>query len=200
MNLNPLRPNWLDSLAEANRACFFYTTEEEFFSIALPYLKECLENSRERFLWILPPQLVFSKAREELDKKIGSALDQHLRRRRFLIVPWDKWYGTERSIQDLLKKSDQILQEALHDGFEGLRILSHSPDRTSSYWKDFFSYEEASSRRFKNKPVISLCAYSLIDCPAQAISSIALNHSICMIHRGSEWEWLVNKQPSTLSL
>ena len=193
MNPNPAKPHWLDSLDQGSHACFFYTTDDEFFAIALPFLKEGLEHSRDRLLWILPPNVSFAKAKQGLSERLQNDLEPHLRRRRLIMIPWEKWYGTEQSIQNLLKRGQQFLKEANNDGFEGLRILSHSPHRTSSYWKDFFLYEESFPKRFKGKPFVSLCAYSLIDCPAQAISSIARNHSLCLIHRGSEWEWLLNK-------
>lgn len=176
--------------------CYFYTTEEEFLSVAAGYIKEGLENSRDRLLWILPSHLSFAKAKEALSEALKKDLDHPLKRRKLMLVPWEKWYGTEQAPQELLKKSQQILAQALQEGFEGLRILSHSPHRTSDYWKDFFLHEETLPKRLKGRPVISLCAYSLIDCPAQAISSIALNHSLCLIHRGAEWEWLVNKETS----
>lgn len=193
MDPNPAKPGWLESLNKESHACFFYTTDEEFLSIALPFLKEGLEESREKCLWILPPELSFDEARNLLSQKLGSMLEIYLKRRRLMMITWDKWYGTEQSIQGLLKRGEQVFKQCLGEGFEGLRVLSHSPHRTSSYWRDFFLYEEAIVKRFRNKPVVSLCAYSLIDCPAQAISSIAMNHAICLIHRGSQWEWLKNK-------
>lgn len=189
-----IKPGWLESLKkDGTHACFFYTTEEEFFSIATPFLKEGLEGSRERCLWIIPPHISFVKAKADLNQKFEGSIEPLLRRRRLLLIPWDKWYGTELPIQDILKRSSRLLKETLNEGFEGLRILSHSPHRTSSYWKDFFLYEEALPKRLKEKPFVSLCAYSLMDCPAQAISSIALNHTLCLIHRGLEWEWLTHK-------
>lgn len=189
------RPNWLDSIRKGTHACYFYTTDEEFFAIAAPYLTENLEQtSRERLLWILPPSYSFSRGREVLEKELGGCVEAHLKRRRLIILPWDRWYGLEVSTQELLKRAKLLLEETLTAGFESLKILTHSPHRSSSYWKDFFLYEEAFPKRFGRQPVVSLCAYSLIDCPAQAVSSVALNHSLCLIHRGSQWEWLENKQ------
>lgn len=193
------RPSWLDSLGDGAHACFFYTTEEEFLSIVTPYLKDSLENSRDRLLWILPPTFSLAKAKEFLAETIVHPLDFLLKRRRLILLPWEKWYGSEMAIQALLNRTSELLKEAEQSGFDGLRVLTHSPDRSSSYWKDFFLYEESFPNRFRKKPVISLCAYSLIDCPAQAISSIALNHSLCLIHQGSEWEWLQNKNPKSVA-
>ncbi|MBI4223441.1 MAG: MEDS domain-containing protein, partial [Deltaproteobacteria bacterium] len=193
--------NWLDSIEKETHACFFYTTEEEFFAIAGPYLQTGLEKGgQERLLWILPPNYSFARGKEALETEWGSSVEAHLRRRRLILMPWDRWYGLEVSIQELLKRARQLLDETLAAGFQSLKILTHSPHRSSSYWKDFFIYEEAFPKRFGRRPVVSLCAYSLIDCPAQAVSSVALNHSFCLIHRGSEWEWLENKHPKASPL
>lgn len=199
MNPAPQKPLWLDSVGPGTHACFFYTTEEEFFSIATPFLKEGLEDSREKLLWILPPNFSLAKARGFIEEMLAPSFDLLIKRRRLLLLPWDKWYGSELAIQTLLMRTQQMFKEALQMGFDGLRILTHSPHRSSSYWKDFFLYEESFPKRFGRKPVVSLCAYSLIDCPAQAISSIALNHSLCLIHQGSEWEWLVQKPPKSVA-
>lgn len=191
MDPYPGKPGWLESLNKGSHACFFYTTGEEFLAIASPYLHKGFEITKERCLWILPPG-------QALDRKLIDRFEIHLKRRQLMLIPWENWYGTERSIQDLLKRTQRHLKEALEEGWKGLRILSHSPHRTSPYWKDFFLYEEALPKRLRSLPFISLCAYSLIDCPAHAISSIALNHSLCLIHRGNEWEWLMNKPANQL--
>jgi len=195
MDPNPSRPNWLAPLTVGTHACFFYTTSEEFFSIAAPYLAEGFGSLKERCLWILPPKLSFLKAKHDMQQYLSFDLDPLLKLRRFMMVPWEKWYGAEIAIQDLLRRGRHILKETLHDGFEGLRILGHSPDKSSAYWKDFLLYEETVGRSVRPKPFISLCGYSLIDCPAAAIPPIASNHSHCLIHHGSEWEWLTNKIP-----
>lgn len=193
MNLDPRKPIWLDSVGPGTHACFFYTSEEEFGSIATPFLKEGLDNSRERLVWILPPTFSLVKAKEFLAGAIAQPLDFLLKRRRLILLPWEKWYGSEIAIQALLNRTIALLKETQQNGLDGLRILTHSPHRSSPYWKDFFLYEGSFPNRFRRKPILSLCAYSLIDCPAQAISSIALNHSLCLIHQGNEWEWLQNK-------
>ncbi len=198
MDPNPSKPGWLESLNRGSHACFFYTAEEEFFEISVPYLKKGLDETKERILWVLPPTLSFSKAKEDLMRQWNGRVEAYLKRRQLFLIAWERWYGTEQSTQDLVKRTQRLLQETLQEGFSGLRILTHSPHRTSSYWKDFFLYEEALPKRLKSQPFVSLSAYSLIDCPAHAISSIALNHSLCLIHRGAEWEWLTNKSSNQL--
>ena len=195
MESSHYKSHWLAPLKSGTHACFFYTTHEEFFSIAVPFLQNSLTTIKERTLWILPPRFSFQDAKEILLRHLSLNLDAMLRLRRLLILPWDKWYGAELSTQDLLKRKKQILKETQRAGYEGLRILSHSPSKDSNYWKDFLLHEEAVSKS-KLKGILYLCGYSLVDCPVPAISLIASNHTHCLIHHEQEWEWLLN-QPST---
>jgi len=110
-----------------------------------------------------------------------------------MMIPWEKWYGTEVAIAELMKRSRHLLRETLKEGFEGLRILGHAPSRSSAYWKDFLVFEETIGRGVKSKPLLNFCGYSLMDCPAAAIPSIAENHTHCLIHHGDEWEWLLSE-------
>lgn len=183
-------PDWLRPLTEGTHACFFYTTPSEFFSIAAPYFHAAFTSMKERTLWILPPHFTFQRAVAELQAFFNCDLETLMEMRRLVIIPWEKWYGTEISIRKMVQRHLKILKETLRDGFETLRVLSHSPAKSSPYWKDFLLYEESASRGAKTKPLISLCGYSLIDCPAAAISPIAANHSLCLIHHGEEWHWL----------
>lgn len=181
---------WLKFLQEGEPACCFYTTEEEFFSISLPFFQESLFEKNRRSLWILPPPWSFSDALKATELRFGTSLKALIKKRQLLMIGWDQWYGTEAPLNGLLKKTASHLDEALQDGYEGLSLFSHSPARSSNYWKDFYLFEEAISRKFSKKQLLSVCAYSVIDCPTSAIPTIARNYSLCLIHRGTEWEWL----------
>lgn len=196
MLLSTRKPEWLAPLIEGRHACFFYTTKEEFLEVALFYLNESLSNLLERALWILPPNTSLLRAKEELEDKIGTSLKPLIRSRRLLMIPWDNWYGREASIQEILSLGRRILKDTLREGFSRLRILGAAPAKASPYWKEFLIYEETVARGLtKPKPFISLCAYSLMDTPTAAITSIAASHDLCLIHHGQDWEWLFNKEP-----
>jgi len=110
--------------------------------------------------------------------------------RRLILYPWNQWYGKEISTQKLLTLGRRIVKVTLKEGYESLRVLSHAPAKTSPYWKDFLSIRRLIAQKRGDNPFQTLCAYSLVDCPAAAISAVAENHNLCLIHHGSEWEWL----------
>lgn len=198
MLLSTRKPEWLAPLTEGKHACFFYTTKEEFLEVARFYLSESFSNLVEKALWILPPNTSLLRAKEELEMEIGISLKSLIRSRRLLMIPWDNWYGKEVSIQELLSLGRRILKDTLREGFSCLRILGAAPAKASPYWKEFLIYEETVARGLtKPKPFISLCAYSLMDTPTVAITSIAASHDLCLIHHGQDWEWLFNKEPTS---
>lgn len=193
------KPEWLDSLEEGCHACFFYTTQDEFFEITAQYLEEGFSLAKERVLWVLPPHLSIFIAKTRLEERMDKTLDAYIQMRRLILMPWENWYGKEISTQELLTLGRRILKITLKEGFEQLRILTHAPAKSSPYWKDFLALNEALSRKQNKGGYTIFCAYSLIDCPVVAIPLIAENHQLCLMHHGSDWEWFSESESPSIS-
>ena len=185
-----LENTWLRELEETRQGCFFYTTEEEFVSISRSYIQNGIQNIKERILWVLPPHYSVKMAKGFLEAFYGEEVESFIRMKRLLLLTWNSWFGKNLDLKKVTRRSLQYALESYQAGFEGLRILSHAPSKYSEEWGSFLDYHKRLKTQKQRLPYISFTAYSLIDCPMTAISDIAEDHSLCLIHYGSEWEWL----------
>lgn len=181
---------WIQELERTRHGCFFYTTEEEFVFISRDYIKEGIQNIKERILWVLPPHYSIRMGMELLEEKFGSEVESWIRMKRLLILTWATWFGQTLEPRKVTQRSIKYTREAYQSGFEGLRILTHAPSKYSENWNNFLEYQTSLKHYSELPPYLSFTAYSLIDCPVSAIASIAIDHPLCLIHYGTEWEWL----------
>src|SRR3989338_2534789 len=101
---------WLQAVQQETLGCFFYTTEEEFFSITVPYLYEGLKLKNERCLWILPPHYSFAEGVDFLEEEFEMRVRPFLRSRRLLLVQWDNWFGSEISVSRMIRKMQGFIR------------------------------------------------------------------------------------------
>lgn len=183
---------WLSHLNPSERACFFYTTCEELLELVAQYFNDSFASETDQAVWILPPGESRKSANRLLQEHSESDIDTRVGLKQLILIPWDEWFGQEVSTQSLLKLGRCMEKDALANGFERIRFLSHAPAKSSPYWKDFLAYEETVVKR-RSVPHLSLTAFSLRECPATAIAKIAAAYHCCFIHYGSDWEWIENK-------
>lgn len=181
---------WIRELEKTRRGCFFYTTEEEFLSVSIDYIKEGTQNINERVIWILPPQHTIRMAMGFLEGAFGREAESLIRMKRLMLLQWNSWFGRELEPKRVMQRGIKYAKEAYQEGFEGIRFLSHAPSKYSESWGGFLEFQNSLRGRTEKLPYLSFTAYSLMDCPVTAIASIAEDHDLCLIHYGSKWEWL----------
>ena len=168
--------------------CQFYQTKEDLIEILVPYFKAGLENN-EFCMWVTSQHLDVQKAKEALRRDIPD-LEIYLEKGQIEIIPYTYWYvkdgifDSERVLNGWVEK----LNQALANGYDGLRLTGNTFWLEKKDWNDFIDYEEEVDRVLGNHNMIALCTYCLDKCNATEIIDVIMNHQFALIKRGERWE------------
>jgi hypothetical protein len=121
--------------------CQFYETPKDLTDILVPYFKAGLENN-EFCMWVTSPPLIEEVAREAMRTAMPD-FDRYLEKGQIEIIPYDQWYLKD-GIFDLQKALDswiEKLDQALKQGYEGLRVTGNTAWLEKKDWESFAEYE-----------------------------------------------------------
>ncbi len=168
--------------------CQFYQTKEDLIDILVPYFKAGLENN-EFCMWVISQPLEVEEAKEALRRAVPY-FDFYLEKGQIEIIPYAHWYliegifDSERVLNIWVEKHNQ----ALSNGYNGLRLTGNAFWLEKKDWNNFVEYEEEIERVISNYHVMALCTYHLERCNATEIIDVVTNHQFALIKRGGEWE------------
>ncbi len=80
------------------------------------------------------------------------------------------------------------LNQALENGYDGLRLTENTFWLEKKDWSDFADYEEKLDSIIGNYQMMALCTYSLDRCNATEIIEVIINHQFALIKREGKWE------------
>ena len=172
--------------------CQFYQTKEDLIDILFPYFKSGLENN-EVCIWITSQPLEVEEAKEALRRTVPE-LDTYLKNGQIEFIPYAKW-----NLQDSNFDSKSIsnvwvekLDQALTNGYEGLRLARNTFWLGKKVWNDFADYEEEIAKIIGNYPMMFLWTYFLDGYNTNKIIDLIINHQFALIKREGKWEHIEN--------
>ncbi|AKB32859.1 sensory transduction histidine kinase [Methanosarcina siciliae HI350] len=168
--------------------CQFYQTKEDLTDVLVPYFKAGLENN-EFCMWVTSQPLDVKDAKEAL-KRVVPDIDDYLEKGQIEIIPYTHLYVQEDSFDSerILNGWIEKLNQALEDGYEGLRLSGNTFWLEKEDWEDFVDYEEGVDRVIGNYRMIALCTYCLERCNATEIIDVVINHQFALIKKEGKWE------------
>jgi PAS domain S-box-containing protein len=186
-----LRNSGIDIIGEVlwgTHFCQFYQTREDLMDILVPYFKAGLE-SNEFCMWVTSQPLDVEEAKEALRRAVPD-IDVYLEKGQIEIIPYTKWYVKEGVFDSdrVLNGWVEKLNQALANGYDGLRLTGNTFWLEKEDWNNFVDYEEEVDRVLGNYRMIALCTYCLDRCNATEIIDVVTNHQFALIKRAGEWE------------
>ncbi len=167
--------------------CQFYQTKEDLMEIVIPYFKAGLENN-EFCIWVTQSSEV--KGAKEALRTAITDVDVYFEKGQIEIIPYGHGWVNE-GISDLeraLNGWGKKLDEALNNGYEGLRLTENIFHLEKKDWGNFADYEKKLDSIIGNYQMMFLCTYSLDRCNATEILDVVLNHRFALIKREGRWE------------
>jgi PAS domain S-box-containing protein len=190
MNRN-LRTSGIDIIGDVpwgTHFCQFYQTKEDLMDVLLPYFKAGLENN-EFCMWVTSQPLNVEKAKEAIRVAVPD-FDVYLEKGQIEIIPYNQWYVKEGVFDSnrVLNGWVEKLNQALANGYDGLRLTGNTFWLEKEDWNAFVDYEEDVDRVLDNYQMIALCTYCLEKCNAKEIIDVVVNHQFALIKRDGKWE------------
>jgi PAS domain S-box-containing protein len=170
--------------------CQFYQTKEDLLDILVPFFKAGLENN-EYCLWIICDPVGVEEAYDALDRAIPGFW-QYRQKKQIEIFPCRNWhvetgaYDGDKVGRGWLKK----LEEALANGYDGIRINGNEGLLDKDNWHRFMNYEQELNALLVDRPMIVLCTYPLSKSPGSAVLDVAHLHECVVAKRKGKWEIL----------
>ncbi len=142
-------------------------------------------------MWVVFDPLVEFEARAALESAIPEA-DVHFDAGNIEIIPHDEWYlkggvfDLGRVIDDWKRKLDQ----ALSQGYAGMRVNGNEAWLTDRDWAAFAEYEARLQNALAGTRMIVCCTYPIGVRTGAELLDVARSHDFVMAKRNGDWQVL----------
>jgi PAS domain S-box-containing protein len=162
MQADPWSPSGLQvapTLQWGSHLLHFYSSGDELRDLLVPYFKAGLDNN-ERCLWVAGAAFDAEHARAALLADVPN-LPELERSGQIEIVDATDWYSTNEDLDpaDMVDGLLKLEQEALAQGFAGLRTNGNCAWVPTDRWADFQDYELGVQDVVRNRRMICMCSY-----------------------------------------
>ena len=186
-----IRKSGIDILGDApwgTHFCQFYQTKEDLIEILVPYFKAGLENN-EFCIWVTSEPLN-EKETEKAIRMTVPDLNRYLKRGQLEIVSYQEWYlkGGTFNLQKVLNAWIDKLNQALAQGYDGIRITGNTAWLEKRDWRNFVDYEEEINNVIGKYKMLAICSYYLDKCGASEIINVVDNHKFALIRQEGKWK------------
>jgi len=166
--------------------CSFYETKQDLLDILVPYCKTGLENN-ECCVWVTSEPLVKKEAEEAMRKAVPN-LEQYRGRGQIEIIPHTEWYLKDGAfnLQRVLNAWMYKLNQALANGYDGLRATGNMAWLEEEDWTSFTEYEEEINNIIGEYHMLAICTYSLAKCRASELIDVMQNHQDALIRQAGD--------------
>jgi PAS domain-containing protein len=174
--------------------CQFYQTKEDLMDILISYFKAGLEN-KEFCLWITSQPVEVEEAKEALKKAVPD-LDTYLENGQIEFIPYAHSNLKDGNLdsENISKGWVEKFNQALTNGYEGLRLAGNTFWLEKNDWNDFADHEDEIDRIIENYQMMVLCTYFLDRCDTTKIIDVILSHQFALIKREGKWEQIENSK------
>jgi len=191
------RKTGIDIIGDASwgtHFCLFYQTKGDLIDILIPYFKTGLENN-EFCIWITSEPLGEKEAKKAMRRAVPD-FEHYERKGQMAILPHTEWYLKDGALnlRKILDAWKDKLDQALAQGYDGMRVAGNIAWLERREWRSFADYEEEVNEVIGNFRMIAICAYLLDGCGASEILDVVRNHRFALIKREGRWELLESSE------
>jgi signal transduction histidine kinase len=173
----------LGNIAWGSHFCQFYETKQDMHELLVPFMKAGLENN-EFCLWVIAETITKEECISVLQQQIPN-IELHLHRGHMEILKHDEWYLDKGQFNSakVIKAWGTKLEQALANGFDGMRVNGNEAWLRLRDWKDFMDYEKRLNAIISDWKIIVLCTYKLANIDATVILDVAHAHECAITNR-----------------
>lgn len=195
MNMTETRPSGLSAVGElpwGTHFCQFYGEREDLVDSLVPFFKAGLD-ANEKCLWVTCEPLRAEDAKTAL-RSVVPDLEARVRSGQIQVLDHEDWYTRtgQTDAEATLRGWVQQEEQALANGFAGLRLTGNTYWVERSDWDGFVDYEAHVSKTFAGHRIIGMCSYCLGRCQPHDILDVVANHQFALTRRSGTWQVLEN--------
>jgi signal transduction histidine kinase len=185
------RPSGLPAIGAVpwgTHLCQFYRTSEDLLDSLVPYFRAGLENN-ELCVWVTSEPLRAEQAWASLRRQVPD-LDAFIKKDQIRIVDFEDWYapGGKPDVEASLAAWREREEQAILQGFDGLRWNGNTFWLPSQDWQELARYEAMVHESSHGRRILALCSYSLERCGADELADVLRNHKFALVKQAGEWE------------
>jgi PAS domain S-box-containing protein len=168
--------------------CQFYESKEDLLDILVPYFRAGLENN-EFCVWVTSELVTEEAARNAVEHAMPAGRD--LRSEQIEIIPHTNWYLRDDRVFEsrrVVKGWMDRLNEALSNGYEGMRVAGDLFWLGKEHWEDFAHYEDEIDKVIEKNPILAVCSYSLAGCETGEVIDALRKHKSALFKCGGKWK------------
>lgn len=176
----------LDLVRWGTHIAQLYNTKNELLEVLVPYMEKGLEQN-ELCVWITS-EISEEEARGSLVEEIPR-LQNYIDSSQLQLFSYEDWYlpGGCFDGQCVLNGASKKYQEALSNGYSGLRITGNLFWLDQSDWNSFIEYEYAVNNVVPDYKTLVVCAYKESKCTRDNIVDVMNTHKYVISKIDNSW-------------
>lgn len=194
----------LGNLAWGTHLCHFYETVDDLLDVVAPFFEAGLKNN-EFCVWIVNDPVDIETAVAALKRDLPVAKchltkgDLHIfsksnaatnGSRGIHIVPHTKWYLSNGRFDGERVRSvwHAIYEEAMQNGYAGVRAAANESWLNEGDWGDFVKYEGSLDSLLADLKMLVVCSYPMDKAKANSVLDLVGTHEFALARRDRKWE------------
>jgi len=160
--------------------------EDELTEVLVPYIESGLEDN-ELCAWVTS-EILEEEAREALTKEMPN-LQEYVNRGQLQFLSYQDWYMPDGhfNVQYALDNALRKYQEALSNGYSGLRITGNLFWLDEPDWDSFMQYEYLLDDAVQNINALVICVYKESKCTTDNIVDVIDRHKYVISKVDDSW-------------
>lgn len=175
----------LDLVCWGTHIAQLYKDTDELAEILVPYMEQGL-NENELCLWIIS-EISEEEARYALKDEIPS-IYKYIDSRQMQIFHYEDWYlsGGGFDVRRVLDNATKKYQEALNNGYSGLRATGNLFWLDQTNWESFMDYENILNTIIPTQKILAICAYKEDKCAD--LNDVVNTHKYVISKKQDSWK------------
>lgn len=188
----------IESLKPGSHTCQFCSSHYDFDKWIVEYYRKGLARN-EQCVFITSDNFSFFDAHKAFSEGIPD-FNEHLRLGHIEIISYRNYYldvkGELKDPCDLIQFPPRKEEEALKEGYTGVRGAAELSWLGPKDWPKFMEYEQLVNTVIQNSRITAACVYSLEACKADQVISAAASHPVVYSKR-NQWCHPIEKSDNT---
>lgn len=165
--------------------CQFFSTKHDLLETLVPYIRAGLDDN-EMCIWRTYAPLETDEAAEALSHQVPD-MERRIATGQLKIMSATTWYpaGAFDSTK-ILSTVLPRLNDALANGFSGMRVNGSMAWLEDRDWDAFMDYEAGLNRILVGQRILGICTYSIDKCDAGHLIDVLMRHRYALV-RHEDW-------------